>query len=100
MTGAAITVVTLLVALLAELGSAVSEATVTVLVMSPPAAGITTTVKLLALPLDKVPRVQTTCPPTFTQPGEAETNATPAGKVSVSVTLDAAAGPGLVTVRV
>ena len=100
MLGGASTVVTMVAVLLAGSGSGVGEATVRVLVMSPPAVGVTTTVKLLAPPLGRVPTLQTTLPPRLTQPGEAETKVTPAGKASVSVTLEAEAGPRLVTVSV
>jgi hypothetical protein len=71
-----------------------------VLVISPPAVGVTTTVKLLVPPLGTVPRLQTTFPPRLTQPGEAETNVTLAGNESVIVTLEAGAEPRLVTVSV
>ena len=83
--------------LLVGSGSGVGEATVSVLVISPPAQGVTTTVKLVALPLGRVPTLQTTAPPRLTQPGEAETKVTLSGKASVSVTLEAEAGPRLAT---
>src|SRR5512143_584523 len=97
MMGGALTVVTLVAELLAGLGSGVKVATVRILVIGPPTLGVTTTVKLLALPLARGPTVAATSPPRLTHPGEAETKVTLAGKVSVSVTLDAVAGPRLVT---
>src|ERR1035438_788161 len=100
MAGGPFTVVTLVAVLLAALESGVGEATVRVLVISPATVGVTTTVKLLPPPLGMVPTLQKTFPPRLTQPGEAETNVTLAGKASVSITLEAEAGPRLVTVSV
>jgi len=73
---------------------------VRVLVISPPAVGVTTTVKLVVLPAATVPRLQTTVPPRLMHPGEAETNVTLTGKVSVIVTLEAEEPLTLVTVSV
>ena len=100
MAGAVLTMVTLAAVLLVAFGSPVSEVTMRILVISPPAVGITTTVKLVLPPLDSVPTLQTTLPPKRIQPGEAETNVTLAGKMSVRVTLEAVCGPRLKTVRV
>jgi hypothetical protein len=75
------------------IGSAVGEATVRVLVIRPAAVGVTTTVKLVRRRWAACRRLQTTFPPRLTQPGEAETNVTLAGKASVSVTLEAETGP-------
>ena len=86
--------------LFAALGSGVGEATQRVLVSKPLVEGVTTTVKLLVPPLDNVPTLATTWLPSWTQPGEADTNVTPVGNASVSVTLDAEPDPRLATVSV
>ena len=99
-TNGASTVVMTAAVLLAGFGSEVGEVALKVLVIDPAAVGVTTTVKLVAPPLAIVPAPQTTFPPRLTQPGEAETNVTLAGKASVRVTLEAEAEPRLVTVSV
>ncbi len=92
--------ITLVVELLLGLGSKVRLAAARVLVLGPPTLGVTTRVKLVALPPGMGPTLAITVSPRLTQPGDAETKVTPAGKVLVSVTLTAGAGPRLVTVRV
>src|ERR1035437_1865271 len=100
MPGGTSTVVRMAVVLLPELGSGVGEATARELVSMPSTVGVATIVKLVLPPLGMPPTKQTTLPPRLTHPGEAETNVTLAGKVSVSVTLEAEAGPRLVTANV
>ena len=68
--------------------------------MNPPKVGATTTLKLVEPPIVRVPTVATTLAPRLVQPGEAETKVTPAGKVSVIVTLIADCGPRLVAISV
>src|SRR2546421_8984617 len=93
MLGGALTVIALVIALLAAWGSDVVEVTVTTLVIGPSAAGLTVTVILLVAPLGNGPSAQATLPPKLTHPGEAETNVTPLGNESVTVTPEARAGP-------
>src|SRR5882762_6058592 len=97
--GGTFTLVTFVTVLFEELESGAIEATVTTFVISPPAEGVTVIAKLVQPPLAKVPALQRTLPPPIsTAPGEPETKVALVGKASVTVTLEAEPGPGLVTV--
>jgi hypothetical protein len=78
-------------------GSTVGELTLAVLVSVPLAGAVTVTLRLLIWPLANVPRLQLTTPLVFTPLPLALTNVTPAGRVSVTVTLLALDGPKFVT---
>src|SRR5437660_9496 len=101
---AALTVVAAVAVLLAALVSVSVEVTAAVLVMLPVVVGARTMMVTVALaPLLMAPRLPVTVvPAVVTVPwlGVAETNVTPAGNVSVSVTLVALPGPALATVTV
>ena len=83
------------------LESGVEVSTVAVLVIAPEDDCTVTTIVTVALPpFGIVPRVAVTVPAAFAQEpwlGEQETNATPAGSGSVTVTAAALAGPALAT---
>jgi hypothetical protein len=87
--------------LLPLLGSFVVLATLALLLMVPVAVGVTT-IEIVALPgKARLPTLQVTVPADGVHEpwlGVAETNVTLPGKVSVTVTADAAVGPLLVTV--
>src|SRR5438132_647915 len=78
-------------------GSLVGEVTFAVLVNVPLAGAATVTVTLVVVPLASVPKFQFTMPLLSTPPPLAETNITPAGKLSVTTTLLALEGPKFVT---
>src|SRR2546422_254481 len=85
MGGGSVTVVTWETVLLARLASKVAVATVTEFVIEPTLVAVTVMAKFVTV---LVPRSQKMMPPIFVQPGEAETKPTPAGKVSVTLTLE------------
>ena len=92
--------------LLAAVGSVVAATTVAVFVSVPEALGAVTTISTVAVtPLGKMPSLHTTVlvPEQVPLLGVAETNVTPAGKTSVSVTPLVVAGmvgiPLFVTVK-
>src|SRR5258706_15503289 len=99
-TGGALMVMTLEAVLLAELGSAVVEPIVTLLVIGPAIEGVTVTVILLPAPPARAPRLQVTTPPMLVQPGDADTKLTLLGNASVRVTADAVNAPRLVVANV
>jgi hypothetical protein len=78
-------------------GSPVGEFTVAVFVSEPLAGAVTVTVTLLVWLLAKVPSDQLTRLPFVTPPPVADTNVTPFGNASVTVTLLALDGPKFVT---
>ena len=87
-------------------GSVVAAATLAVLVSVPEALGAVTTISTVAVtPLGKMPSLHTTVlvPEQVPELGVAETNVTPAGRTSVSVTPLVVAGiagvPLFVTVK-
>jgi len=98
----AVTVVATVTELLVVLGSTSVAITLAVLVMLPATVGVTTMVTVALLPLASDPRVQVTVLVPLQAPwlADAETNVTPAGSVSVTVTPEAEDGPLLLTVRV
>ncbi len=79
--------------------------TVAVFVIVPGVVGVTTIVTVSLAPEAMVPRSQLITVPAWVQlsaesDGVAEISVTPAGKVSVSVTAEAALGPALPTTNV
>ena len=90
--------------LLPEMGSEVAELTVAVFVSVPPAAGAVTLIVIVdEAPLARDAIVQVTVPDDWLQLQPvpvALTNATPAGSVSLTATLDAVLGPAFATVTV
>ena len=84
------------VTLFVEFGSVVGEVTVAEFVSVPIAGAVIVSVTLVVAPLSSVPKLQFTVPLLFTPLPLAETNVTPAGKLSVTTTLLAADGPKLV----
>ena len=104
--GSSATVVVVVAVLLLVLGSLVAAATVAVFVMLPDVLGAVTTISTVAVtPLGKMPRLHVTVlvPEQVPELGVAETNVTPAGSTSVSVTPLVVAGmagvPLFVTVK-
>ena len=97
--GLSTTVVTPAV-LLDESGSASDALTLAVSVICPEAVGVTMTVTMALAPLANVPTEQLTGPVPLQEPCvvEEETNVTPAGSVSVTLTFVACAGPLFLTV--
>src|SRR5947209_6544742 len=96
-----VTVVDVLAVLLPGLGSGSLAVTLAVLLSVPASVGVTTIVTLALLSNARFPRLQATVPLACAQVpwvDVAETNLTPAGNVSVSVTPVAAEGPLFVTV--
>src|SRR5580704_9289599 len=90
-------------ALLVVFGSGVAANTNAVLVMIPGVGGVTTSVSTALVAMARLPRLQKTVPPMLVQLPwvvAAETNATPGGNASVTVTLVATDGPRFVTVSV
>jgi hypothetical protein len=85
------------VMLLVLLGSSVGELTLATFVSEPLAGAVTVTITLLTWPFAKVPKVQFTTPLLLAPPPLALTKLTPAGNVSVTVTLLALDGPKFVT---
>ena len=81
-------------------GSPVGEVTLAMLVSEPLAGAVTVTLKLVTCPLARLPKVQVTTPTILMPPPLADTKVTPAGKVSVTVTLLALDGPKFVTLIV
>jgi hypothetical protein len=86
-------------------GSVSLPVTLAVLVMVPVAVGLTTMVMVASLPgalAARLPRLQAMVlvPLQFPWVEEAETNVTPAGKVSVTVTPVAGCGPMFLTASV
>ena len=106
MAGVAVIVVVAVDALFAGVGSVAAEETVAVLEMIVPAVNpepVWTTREIVAFPpFAIVPRLQVTVAVPLHDPAEgvAETNVTPAGRVSDTLTLVAALGPRLFTVIV
>jgi hypothetical protein len=100
-TGSSPTSVVAVEVLLARFGSASVAFTVAVLWRVPGSnPAVTTTVAVTELPEGMEPRPQVTTPPVWVQvpwPELAETNCTPAGRVSVKVAFVAGLGPPLVT---
>src|SRR2546423_1651701 len=99
------TVVVAVAVLLPVLGSGVTDVTVAVLVIVPVVVGLTVTtiVIVVVAAAARLARVQVTVPLDWlhVQPAPAAlTKVTPAGRVSVTVTLVAPVGPPLVTVSV
>ena len=87
--------------LLAVFGSGVVETTVAVLSNDPGELGPTTTSVIVVEPPEAiVPREQVTVPTLKEQGDVAETNVVPAGRMSVTVTPAAEAGPAFVTTMV
>jgi hypothetical protein len=97
----AVTVVLAVALLFALLESAWVAVTLALLVIVPPEVGAVTTIVTVADPaLAIVPRLHVTVPALWLQVpwvGVADTNTTPAGKVSVRVTPLAPLGPALLT---
>ncbi len=88
--------------LLAELGSVAVEMTVAWFVIVPGAPAVTLISTPALAPLAIVPSAQITLLPEGTQlpwVAVADTKVTPAGRLSLSETLGALAGPPLLTVR-
>src|SRR5262249_59313039 len=84
--------------LFAVLGSVGLPETVAELVIVPAVLGaVTTIVRVTVAPPARFPIVQVTVPEAFVQPEPADTNVTPVGRVSVTVTPVASLGPPLVT---
>jgi len=87
--------------LLAVFGSGVVETTVAVLSNDPDELGLVMTSVIVAEPPEAiVPRLQVTVPMLEVQGDVAETNVLPAGRMSVTVTPAAEAGPAFVTTMV
>ena len=86
--------------LLATLGSGSAAETLALLTMFPNAVGVTAIVETALAPLARLGMVQVTTPAACVQPAEAETNVTPAGRVSVTTTLVAGEGPKFAAVTV
>ena len=85
----------------ALVGSGSLPLTVAVFVMVVAVAGVVTVIVNVALaPAASEPTVQVTVPETLVQPVEAETNVTPAGRVSVTLTPVAGLGPLFLAVTV
>jgi hypothetical protein len=97
-----LTVVFVVAVLLAGFGSETSELTVAVLLTVAGAVTFTTIVTVAVPALASVPTLHETVVAPVHEPadGVAVTKATPAGKVSVTVTFPAEEGPRLVAVRV
>jgi hypothetical protein len=93
--GAAFTVVVAVAELFAVFGSEVVEDTVAVFESGPVPVGVTTIVTVADAPEASVPIVQVTVVVAEQEPtdDDAETNVTPAGSVSVTVTAAAESGP-------
>ena len=100
--GTGFTVVDAVLLLLPVLGSVTPLVTLAVLLMVPVTVGVTIIVTFAETPLPNVPRLQVTVLVPLQLPwlGVADTNVTPAGKVSVTVTPVALFGPLFVTVIV
>ena len=97
----AVTLVVAVAVLSVLVGSGSLALTVAVFVMLPCVTGtVTVIVKVALAPDASVPALQVTVPEALVQPLEAETNVTPAGRVSVTTTPVAGLGPLLLAVTV
>lgn len=97
-----VTIVAAAAASLSETGSVVVEATIAVLDSEPTTVGVTTIVIVAPAPLARSPIAQVTIVVPLHEPTDelAETNDTPAGNGSETVTPEAASGPLFVTASV
>jgi hypothetical protein len=100
MVGGTFTMVTFVEVLFTKLMSVVIEPTVTVFVMGPDVTGRIVTERLLVEPLANELMLQLRAPAWLMKPGVAETKLTPAGKASVTVTLNADDEPRFATANV
>src|SRR5882762_4827851 len=100
--GAALTVVTCVAELSLRFGSSSFAATLAVLLMPPVCVGVTTSVTVAELPFARDPSAQliVLVPVQLLWLGVTETNVSPAGSVSLTLTPVAALGPLFVTVIV
>jgi len=97
----AVTLVLVEAELLAVFGSDSLAVTVALLVMVPVVVGVTLIVNVALAPFASEPvTLHVTVPDALVQPGLAELNVTPAGRVSTTLTPVAAPGPLFVATRV